>query len=211
MTIRNLTPRQIPLQRADQAEAVRDFALSGGIALGSAPTTNVRKFANVELKGQRYSEWCWAACMEMVLGNRRFPSPGQCGLAGSAFSLNTCCGFPFDPDCNRPLPVPQTGKEYAKWGVSSLFFTHPISFEQIVQEISNNRVVLVGLLWSSGGVYRGGHAVLVVGWDENEDGRFLVVYDPRGSGGVASSQWYDDLLNAFGGGSWSFTWTNLEG
>ncbi len=96
---------------------------------------------------------------------------------------------------------------YARWGVPLRLFHCPVPFETLVSEVSQNRMVLVGLkFWYADVQQYAGHAVLVVGYSQNAQGRFLIVYDPiRGIG----ADWYEDLLTAYGRGSWYATWIEL--
>jgi Papain-like cysteine protease AvrRpt2 len=166
------------------------------------------KYINIKLLYQHESEWCWAACLEMILKSRWSDAPSQCELAGDAFDVEGCCRSPADRLCNRPLPVWRIAGELANYGIPYVFHESRVSEERLVEEVTRNRPVLLGLQfdWSDGGT--SGHAVLVVGWDENQDGRFLIVHDPaRGIG----SDWYEDLSSAYGRGRWYCTWTGLGG
>jgi len=76
----------------------------------------------------------------------------------------------------------------------------------LVEELAQNRVVLLGLEFFSPGGEAAGHALLAVGWDQNDEGQYIIVYDPiRGVGSVL----YEDLLSAYGRGGWYCTWTGI--
>ena len=92
------------------------------------------------------------------------------------------------------------------FGVTSTLYDSPAPLETLLREISQNRVVLVGTEFfvPEGGI--AGHAVLVVGWEQSDQGPFLIVHDPiRG----VVSDWYEDLLSSYGRGEWFCTWTGL--
>ena len=164
------------------------------------------KYIRIDMIYQQQSEWCWAACLEMILKSCWSDASNQCELAGNAFDVEGCCRSPADRLCNRPLPIWRIDSELANYGIHSVFHAARVSEERLIDEVTWNRPVLVGLRfdWPDGGT--SGHALLVVGWDKNQDGRFLIVQDPaRGIG----SDWYEDLSSAYGRGSWYCTWTGI--
>ena len=186
-------------QRASLVQSLAELSLGGADPIDQL---DVRFF------GQQQDEWCWAACLEMVLSSQGLPDRSQCQLADEAFNLDGCCGNPAYQLCNQPLSVSRVSSTYARLGLSSRFTNGPISFEQISEEIEQNRVVLAGLKFVLPGGIAVGHAIVIAGCYESQDGRFVIVYDPARNVG---SDWYEDILSAYGRGVWFCTWTGLEG
>src|SRR4051812_28367077 len=63
--------------------------------------------------GQEQTNWCWAACMQMVLtklGN----AVQQCSLADSAHGQRGCCGAPSSRLCNKPVKASDIASEWRK-------------------------------------------------------------------------------------------------
>ena len=86
-----------------------------------------------------------------------------------------------------------------------------LNIQEIKTEIAANRPIQVGILWSQGG----GHAVLIKGWAPTSP-ETLVIDDPLrdsplhpAADGLGRAT-HDELLAAFGHGSWRYTWTNLQ-
>lgn len=202
MTLRSITPRAIKVENpGDTALDIPALRLAGPSLGGD--TRPSRRTRSLLIK-QSQTEWCWAACIQMLMSNRFGSYPAQCTMAGHAFlPLAPESGCSDPQRINFPLPVGRVAQELARWGMSSQSQSRPVSFQSLVSEISANRPVKIGLLWNG----NGGHAVLVVGWDQSSQGRFLILHDPqRGAGSV----WYEDLMTAYGLGNWSWTWTNIS-
>jgi hypothetical protein len=202
MGLRAESERPIPVS-FDSSTSASPLGPTLGTPLGPRRT-------GTDLAYQEQTEWCWAACMQMTLLGLGLSSPRQCQLAGMAFGPpfpgadpgQGCCKSPSNSTCNQALPVERVGGEYSRWGIQPNKLDTPVSLETLIWEINNGRPVEVGLSWDGGG----GHAILVVGWDENDEGSFVIVNDPQQGAG---SVWYADLVAAYGYGSWVWTWINL--
>ena len=176
---------------------------TSGIAIDlGTPALGVADLGYVPVK-QEQDEWCWAACIEMVLHKSGDTSKQQGDLADAAFGETGCLLAPKSSFCDRPIQIDHFGTEYNRYGFNCVGPSGALSFAQIQAEIAAGRPVQVGVLWTLGG----GHAVLVTGWDQQGTDQFVRVDDPdHGSTGMKH---YSELLTAFGEGTWSYSWTMI--
>jgi hypothetical protein len=149
---------------------------------------------------QEQTEWCWAACAQMVLQFYGEDAP-QCALATQLLG-EACCDNPSDPLCNEPAPVPNLASLYGVWGHNAVLANGDVSFETLQDEVGINQPVEIGFSWGDGT----GHQILVCGWNIDSQGGYLLVNDPRwGSGPV----YYVNLQAAYGWGTWLYTWSSI--
>lgn len=160
----------------------------------------------IPLIPQKQPQWCWAACIQMVL--KYFDSSttiDQCDLSNWLFGVQGCCSLPSASLCNRPCLISDVSRVYGQYSISSTLSNGIISISALQSEINADRPVEIALAWLGGG----GHLVLVVGWEPGgTEGPLLKINDP--SKGQIISTYYSDLLNAFGFGTWVRTWTELK-
>jgi hypothetical protein len=149
--------------------------------------------------------------MQMVLSKFGI-SRNQCELANVADSINGCHESDVSASSIRwdqPLSVTQFTAEYARYGIASSFHDGPVSYEEVQSELGSDRPVQVGIEWSLGG-----HAVVIVGWEESPDGRYLLVNWPRlapTDASAAGSILYEELLSPNDDvGTWKWSWTGIE-
>lgn len=161
------------------------------------------KSLNVPQIAQEQTQWCWAACADMVLHYYGNTGIRQCELANWLFGLPGCCSNPSSSLCNRPCQVADVSRVFMNYGVRSSGGNGTVSFSTLQFELNGDRPVEVAYSWNGGG----GHVAIVRGWDQNSTGPFLRVNDPAyGSGGV----YYSDLLTAYGLGTWFYTWIGIR-
>jgi len=174
-------------------QAAADVALGGGSHL----------VPPLPLVLQRVEEWCWAACIQMVL-NRLGVNVQQCDVVNKQFDQTICCTTPDDEACNQPVDPGDIVSVYEKCGHHAQLITSPIRFEDLQSEIVvGGRPVEVGMAWA--GV--GGHVAMVWGATVAAQGPVLLVNDPKyGTGSV----YYVNLLRAYGLGSWQWTWVSIS-
>lgn len=146
---------------------------------------------------QEQDNWCWAACMEMVVG----PSHRQCVMANNAFEIEDgkCCVSGHSPECDRPLKVKKITSEWGRYGQTADFSQAPLTEEQTVQALDGGNPIEIGLLWNGGG----GHAVLLVGYSKEDEDLLFTVYDPLEGVFVGP---HDEVVSAFGSGKWTWSW-----
>ncbi|OGX85080.1 hypothetical protein BEN47_15290 [Hymenobacter lapidarius] len=158
---------------------------------------------NVPMIMQEQSNWCWAACADMLLYYYGNPGVTQCQLANWAFGQTACCQIPSSTICNQPLPDARISQLLTAYGLRSSYSTRAEGFGTLVLEIGAGRPVEVGLAWRSGG----GHVVLVVDAIGLSGRQVVRVNDPAvGSGGMN----YSDLQTAYGQGVWDATWVGIQ-
>jgi Papain-like cysteine protease AvrRpt2 len=152
---------------------------------------------------QRAEEWCWAACIQMVL-NRLGVNVQQCDVANRVFNQTVCCDTPEAGVCNQPVGPGDIVPAYQKCGHQAQLISHPLSFQDLQSEIlGGGRPVEVGMAWT--GI--GGHVAMVWGAKMGPQGPLLLVNDPKyGSGSV----YYVNLLRAYGLGTWQWTWVSIS-
>jgi hypothetical protein len=152
---------------------------------------------------QRAEEWCWAACVQMVL-NRVGVNVQQCDVVNKVFNQTICCTSPEDEACNQPVDPGDIAGIYNKCGHQAQLLTYPISFEDMQSEIlGRGRPVEVGMAWD--GI--GGHVAMVWGAKMGPLGPLLLVNDPKYRTGAV---YYTNLLRAYGLGTWQWTWVGIS-
>lgn len=177
------------------------FSLAQGSSASAFLGSNKEKKLNISHIKQEQTEWCWAACMEMV---QKFTNnaQSQCDLASAAHGQSECCKHPSSPLCNKPLAVVLIGPEWKKYGYSAPYHDGPAPFSELKSQILEyNRPIECGLKWSTGG----GHAVLIVGFSD-DDGEFVNVLDPWENEKTLT---YSEMVAAFGRGSWKWSWIGI--
>jgi Papain-like cysteine protease AvrRpt2 len=147
---------------------------------------------------QGQTNWCWAACCEMVFKYSQVNNVQQCDMATFTFGGN-CCQTPSSAGCNQgqfPPPI------YANWGFLCDETDAALSQDDVKAELNAQRPVEVYYAWDGGG---GAHVALIRGYYDNGD---FEVSDPWYGPGPHS---YDDILNACqNGGQWTMTYSNLH-
>lgn len=173
-----------------------------GTGTQSAPTAVARvnvseprtqALLNIPPTIQQTSEWCWAACGEMVLRYYRFPAINpnyQCGLVAAWFGVQSACWL----NCRLcPYPIENyvrylqflTGYGAFVRGQGSqspdLYVTYlprPLLMSEIVQEVEGGRPIIAGISPGRGFAIPGtsAHVCAIVGYDMQRN--TVVVNDP---------------------------------
>ena len=179
------------------------ISIAPDVAPVSAPDEGMQLIPPLPQVFQRAEEWCWAACVQMVL-NRLGVNVQQCEVVNRVFDKTICCATPDDEACNQPVDPGDIVSVYQKCGRQAQLITYPISFEDLQSEILvHGRPVEVGMAWA--GI--GGHVAMVWGAKMGAQGPLLLVNDPKyGSGSV----YYVNLLRAYGLGTWQWTWVSIS-
>lgn len=155
---------------------------------------------------QKQTEWCWAACADMVLDFYQDPNVDQCHLANSASGAagGTCCANPTSQTCNRPLSDAEISQLWTTHGIQRIPRASQVAFLEIQIEITAGRPVEVA--WSRN---VGDHLVIVHGWRVTSAGEEVYVNDPAKGGGEGWMSFLD-LRTARGTGFWDSTWVGLK-
>ncbi len=177
--------------------------------LQPAPTTLPVPFFE-----QEETNWCWAACIQMVMHYFNQTSVDQCHVASLFFEDDSCSqpdsfNFGCDPeDVKRIFANPDLSVECTRRAST-------VQFGTIQKEINEGqRPIAVALLWfTPTKKERGGHIIIVKGWRMFDGKPFVKVNDPwygRGDVSFARLKSYygpdDDGLD----GVWKHTWTSIR-
>ena len=165
------------------------------------------KIINVPQIAQEQPNWCWAACIEMVLRYYNDPIVQQCELANELFGQSKCCSEPSSPECNKPCEIEDISKLYSRSGVHSQFVDENVPFSTLQSEIDADRPVEVVFYQRQ---KKQGHLVIVRGWHIAETEEFVHVNDPKDSNGASRIVAYSELLDAYGEGKWMYTWLEIR-
>jgi hypothetical protein len=163
---------------------------------------------------QEQSNWCWAACGEMLFNFHHRPKfIDQTCLAESLFNCTCSAG---DPQCDTPIRANQVLDLLMIMGLNCRVSAGPITETALRQEIDDHRPVEAGVLWQGG---LSGHLVVLRGYavDDHADGCWVDVNDPalriepgpdplQNYGGCR----YSELQAYNGTGSWAWTFFDLR-
>jgi Papain-like cysteine protease AvrRpt2 len=150
---------------------------------------------------QCQTEWCWAACAQMVLRYYGDANIKQCDIAHKAFPQIGCCNAPAT--CNQRLSRDEVTQLWQNCGMQRLPYKQAVGFDVLQTEINDSRPVEVGITRPS----RGGHLAVVRGWSLTASGQMVNVADPLFEIGNIPFSW---LQKGYGYGQWSDTWAGLE-
>ena len=149
---------------------------------------------------QQQTNWCWAACCEMVFHHAGANTTvTQCDMASAEFG-GPCCSTPGSAQCNQGN-WPQSA--YTRFNFGFTFQQRAISFAEVQAEINANRPVEIYYAWTGGA---SAHVALIVGYYANGD---VEVYDPWPSYGPGRRA-FSYVQNAYNMGAWTMSYTNLR-
>jgi hypothetical protein len=170
---------------------------------------------------QKESQWCWAACVEMVMAALQSPIP-QCEVI-NRFPGPKPPGKPCeDSEVFQKLgcTLDQMTEVWSALHVNAKLIRAPddedlpaLNFVDLKTEIDEMRPVEVGLSWYEGG----GHAMIVKGYGEIDGKESVWINDPLGATtkfgssvkGGEGEILFQDLVEAYGHGVWACSWTKL--
>lgn len=172
------------------------------------PSPN-EKIINVPQIIQEQSNWCWAACAEMVIRYYNEPGTQQCEFANELFNRTECCSVPSSPNRNRPCETRDISNLYSRKHIHSKFVEDAVPFSQLQSEIDADRPVEVVYFWRDW--EKPGHSVIVRGWRIEDKEEFVHVNDPADSPTTMSGLVaYSELLTPYRAGDWSYTWIEIQ-
>jgi hypothetical protein len=144
---------------------------------------------------QEQTNWCWAACCEMVFDFNSV-TVRQCDMATSQFGGN-CCVTPSSAVCNQgnwPENV------YPQYTFQCLRTNAAFTAAAVQTEINAGRPVEVYYAWTGGGA----HVALIIGYYDNGD---FEVNDPWYGPGRRTDA---SVRAAYNFGAWTITYSNLR-
>jgi hypothetical protein len=159
---------------------------------------------------QEYTQWCWAACCQMVLRHYGDLKTAQCDLANLATGRKDCCSNPSPSDCNQAIWTRHSIETdildiYYHYGKTAVHHRGSIPFTTIRAEIDAGRPVEA--------CFGGGrsHLIIVQGYEVDDSGRQNVfINDPDRAYSGGNRIPFLSLLSAYGsGGYWAETFTRL--
>jgi hypothetical protein len=139
---------------------------------------------------QSQSNWCWAACGEMLFRFGEMPQWTQCALASAQFGLTCCSDLPdgCDQGCWPHLAYPGHG-------LDTDMVKAPLSLQEVRDELNDGRPVQVCYQWAN---TNSTHVALIVG--EYSNGEFEV-FDPAAIYGRRRLP-FSQIENAYSLGQW---------
>lgn len=144
---------------------------------------------------QLQSNWCWAACSQMVFGYYHTNSLQQCDLASRQFN-QLCCANPSAAACDQgewPENV------YPKYHMGFSIIKASMSFSDVANEIAQQRPVEVYYAWTGGGA----HVALITGVYDNND---VWVDDPYYGAGRRA---FSAVQSGYGLGQWTISYSDI--
>lgn len=149
---------------------------------------------------QEHANWCWAACVQLVLKNRG-TAHSQCQLASSVLRLGgPCCKSPLPASCDDGLTVKEITELFHNNGVTGAVASGPLTKPMLESALALGRPVAIAFDW--------GHMCLVYGRQSDSQGDKFLVYDPLGPAFGTLS--FAGIMNyGVGSHTWDTSWTGL--
>ena len=166
----------------------------------TAPAAVVPVMLDVPYIVQEQTEWCWAACSQMVAAFLGNADVKQCELANFLHEQTKCCDKPDSDSCNQPCPYEGIGQVYGHLNVNCISQTGRVNGHVLLREFAANRPVEIGFLWYGGG----GHVVVLHGVTA---AGLIAVSDPWNGTGLAT---YIYLAGAYGQGVWAYSFGDFR-
>lgn len=158
----------------------------------------------VSYASSQVSNWCWAACAEMIADYWGF-SVTQCSMANTQLGYTHCCNSPTPGSCNAACPIPDVELVHTRNSVTcNPVIKSLIPEADLITELKASRPIELGFQYSS----TSGHVVVVYGYASSSGINDFHVHDPDPM--VASGLLkYNALKTACGKGVWNHTWTGF--
>ena len=151
---------------------------------------------NFTMELQQRNFWCWAATGKSVSHFYSSESTWtQCKIAKKELQLTTCCSNPSS--CDRGWFLDKT---LIRTGNFKSQQRGNISWNEVKNEITANRIVCAFIEWAEGG----GHFVAIYGVAQTSRTKKVYIGDPiNGPSLLRFEQFRDNYLNL---GSWTHTY-----
>lgn len=169
-------------------------------ATAQMPVYAADRILNVTKKTQEKSEWCWAACAQMISIYKRGSSPSQTDIVKKIKGSNVNAS-------GTVSEIRSAIQTALNWNSNSYSVSsqNVIGYSSITSYINNNKPIVLGILWRGGG----GHVYVVSGYD-NYPYSEVYLTDPA-SGGYGGNYTYTALKNGtymqWSYGTYANTWT----
>jgi hypothetical protein len=175
------------------------IALMTLVLMSCQPSVHI---LGVNVKTQSTNKWCWAATTAMVYEYYTGKETKDCDIANVYYESkdkDKCCTN--NGRCNRSIPLAHLVyllQDQLK--LSADYREGGLGFDEIVDEISNNRLVVMGVVSNNNINLTVDHVALVVGYEK--EGQYLYVIDPN-IGEIAVP--YEKFMVEKPVGSWIWT------
>lgn len=169
-----------------------------GLAPAAAPP-----MLSVPYVKQTQTQWCWAACAEMVARYLGAAAVKQCELANVLHGQTKCCTSPASAACNLPTDYPGVFKVYTHLGIKCIGHTWAVNGQVVLKELKAGRPVEVGYTWAGG---TGGHVALITGVTP---AGLLAIHDPWPDYGTGFAT-YQYVFSAYGMGRWTYSFGDFQ-
>ena len=183
------------------------IGIKTGKPINFSESISTSKIIDVPQIAQEQTNWCWAACTEMVLRYSGELAVQQCELANELFGRFDCCSEPSNPECNKPCEIEDISTLYSRKNIQSQFVDKNVPFSTLQSEIDADRPVEIVFYQRK---EQRGHLVIVRGWHTIEAEEFVHVNDPKDSTSASRIVAYSELLDAYGEGKWFYTWVRIR-
>ena len=140
---------------------------------------------------QAGGNWCWAACVEMLLSYRGNPTT-QFEIAAQYLNCRNCDQTPLPPSCDMTIKTLAISTILDHWGAKYQYAATAPSPAEIKQAIATDQSLLAGLK---------SHLTVVTGWAEKKGKFYLITADPRYDTGPIRFEFMVGTAYA-----WSHTW-----
>lgn len=160
---------------------------------------------------QDTTNWCWAACTQMVIGYTNNNYLSQVQIVAVMYDVPVVLVSVTNPDCNKPANDKEIETVFDEYAVNWEYVRRALSYEELKTEIDNNRPIEIGIKWAKGGM----HAVVIFGYQTN--GRSIqnvLIRDPSKDTAplviVPYANLIDGKYGGFGEGAWVDTFWKLK-
>lgn len=180
------------------------IAVASGVALLAAPSAAPASLTTPYVS-QNQSNWCWAACFEMIRNCLNLPPRRQCEIVTRKTGID-CCALPIGMagpnDPGNPKCYPDDTADTA--GLSLLVRDRVLQPQEIHDQIAGQQSpVEVSMQFTMAGV--ADHVLLIVG--VAADGS-LHICDPWPAFGESTVD-YSHLCNGYHQGTWNKTYISF--
>jgi hypothetical protein len=161
------------------------FCIAILVGAGGAPAALAAKPVILDVKNvdQEQSEWCWAACSEMIIEHVSKPElvdAQQCEIAAIEYWVDPsvdCCAASVPSECNPNGAFPwrtfdQFGIQYETY--SNLYWSGK---RGIVRQIDNDRPMFYSWYWDEAS--QTGHSVVIYGYHKTKKQKWVYRLDPN--------------------------------
>jgi hypothetical protein len=164
---------------------------------------------NIPRIEQKTTEWCWAACTQMIIGfttNKKITQEQIVAIMYDVFLNEVSIN---NPECNQPASELEIKKIFEEYAVSYEFLKNVLSYQQLIKELNTSPVGI--------GIQRenGGHMIIAYGYNTNGGTQQeVLIRDPWKDYAPIITVDYADLINGKYGsssrGKWIDTFWKLK-